>query len=227
MVFINALESNVPRYANIEITDYQYIIDNPPTDDEDDIAVHAINEKDNIPIEYYIGTGDDFITLWQKVREYWNKTIRELSKKIDDHNSKWHNWFSTRSEFIQEQTDFEYGRNNKDIEVNDMYNKDSFNAVFTSPRNRRTFDDITEPGIECFVDFAIVPRLNHDATLLKRYTDRNHDFKLLPQEDQKPLDDTDVFPEDFNEVFNVGNESFQNSIDYITRFHRSLEFKHV
>lgn len=108
-----------------------------------------------------------------------------------------------------------------------MYNKDSFNAVFTSPRNRRTFDDITEPGIECFVDFAIVPRFNHDATLLKRYTDRNHDFKLLPQEDQKPLDDTDVFPEDFNEVFNVGNESFQNSIDYITRFHRSLEFKHV
>ena len=103
-----------------------------------------------------------------------------------------------------------------------------------SPRNTNTFEssiyedsEFNEKDLECFVDFAIVPRHRNLSTLYKRYTDKDHGFKLKPVDEQVPLDETDTFPEDFNEVFNVGYESFQNNIDYITRFHRNLEFKHL
>lgn len=240
--FLKVLKSKVPKYANAQTI--QDIIDNPPTDDEVDMTVQAMNEGEistvNIPVECYIDTHDDFVKLWHDVRDYWDMFIKEINDDIEKGNGRWYdwfNWFESRPIFVQVALDSTCGRNNKDIEINDIYETDSFKLVFSSPRNRRTFIDVKQEddkdymhdakNIECFVDFAIVPRHNHGATLYKRYSHKDHGFKLLPPEEQKPLDDTDAFPEDFNEVMNVGNEPFQNSIDYITRFHRSLEFKHL
>lgn len=230
--FLKALKATVPRYANVVDNDLDYLMNDLPTDDEVDKAVQVMNESEistaNIPVECYIDTHDDLVKLWHDVKEYWKEFIDELNKEIEIEDSKWFNFFKNHSKFIQVSFDITYGRNNKDIEINDIYDKDSFKIIFTSPRNRTIFKDIQNAkDIECFVDFAIVPRFNHGSTLYKRYANKDHGFKLLPKEQQQPLDDTDTFPEDFNEVLNVGNEPWQNNIDYITRFHRSLEFVHV
>lgn len=233
---LKQLQANVPRYQNI--TSLEQLINNPPTDNEIEIAVSKIpNGKIstcNLPIECYINTHDDFIKLWQDVKEYFETYIVKINKEIDSKNSQWITWFAYRPKFVQVAIDANQARRNKDIEVVDIYEKDTFKVVFMSPRNTNTFEssiyedsEFNEKDLECFVDFAIVPRHRNLSTLYKRYTDKDHGFKLKPVDEQVPLDETDTFPEDFNEVFNVGNESFQNSIDYITRFHRNLEFKHL
>ena len=222
---LKQLRNKVERDQNM--TDFHQLLDQPPTDDEIEIAVRGIPDSEittcNIPIECYLNTTDDFTKLWHDVLEYWTTYIEKINREIELENSQWYNWFNYRPKLVQVSIDATHARRNKDIEVNDIYDRDMFKVVFMSPRNTNLFDK--EKDTECFVDFAIVPRFKGLATLYKRYD--NQTFKMLQHSEQVPLDETDTFPEDFNEVFNVGDEPFQNSVDYITRFHRSLEFKHL
>ena len=132
---------------------------------------------------------------------------------------------------------------NFDIEVqmDGYYENGSFNEVFYSPRNTN-FPEL--PWGEYHVDIMLA---NVQSTFDKRYTCNASMMRpneaLLGKDETlpgllvawgcqttsnpQPLDDKDKFSNDFNTVFNIGDESWQNSLDYITRFHRKLVLKNV
>ena len=45
--------------------------------------------------------------------------------------------------------------------------------------------------------------------------------------DPQPLTKDDEFTKDFNAIFNIGDEPWQNGLDYITTFHRFISFRNV
>lgn len=167
-------------------------------------------------IECELSINGDFSKLAMQVIKCWKNFI----KVLNDDNSG--DAFFANPKFVKESIDVKYGEKNKGLQVIDSYYEDIFTVSFTSPRNTFFFDDNNDPDLDSYVNFAIVPT---QETLELRY---NNSFQLKDDDQQLPLElEFDNFDDDFIEVFNVGDEIYQNSIDYITRFHRKLEFKNL
>ena len=122
----------------------------------------------------------------------------------------------------------------KDVELFETYNNNELIETFFSPCNMSSGDPY-------FVDMLFV----HDnKTYSKKYENASNanevlnDASLPPffadnlysgksRQDPKPLDKSDEFNYDFNAIFNVGEERYQNNLDYVTSYHRNLSFRNV
>ena len=106
---------------------------------------------------------------------------------------------------------------------------------FTSPRNMYIIDD-------CYVDILFI---NKKSTYLKTYLpisenispDTNADIwsqflmfqELNPKtrSDPQPITSDDNFGNDFTALFNIGDKSYQNKLEDICKFHRTITFHNV
>lgn len=127
-----------------------------------------------------------------------------------------------------------YGSENKDIQMDGYYENESFKEIIYSSRNNNALDPF-------FIDFMLDPI--EESIVSKKYDSSLYDFNLIdPTEtlppslgypkfvkkiNPDPLTEDDTFPKDFNLIFNIGDLSYQNSIDYITTFHREIKFKNI
>ena len=122
----------------------------------------------------------------------------------------------------------------KDVSIYETYNNGDFVEHFHSPCN-------VSPNDAYFVDMLFA---NNNNTYFKKYVnnlnglDEKLDDKLpnffceglyspFSRNDPQPLTEDDEFSHDFNAMFNVGNERHQNSLDFITTYHRSISFRNV
>lgn len=217
--FITELKELYPnRFHNVQ--NPVQLAEHHLTDEEIDNVVKNMEifllSKCHIAIECELSYNENFNKLSKYIIECWKKVI----KAVNDDN--YGEMFLTNPHFVQESIDVKYGEKNADLQVIDSYNDNMFSVRFTSPRNDFFFDDNSDPELESYVDFAIVPTMD---TFYLRY---NKDFQLKEENQQLPLDpEFDSFDNDFMEAFNVGDEIYQNQLDYITRFHRNLEFKNL
>ena len=122
----------------------------------------------------------------------------------------------------------------KDISLYETYLNNELNECFYSDHNLNHDDAF-------FIDILFV---NDNSTYYKKYRNISNTLETKRDEDlpdffaddlyspfstdgPKPLDDSDSFNNDFNAVFNVGDKPWQNSLDFITTYHRYLNFKNI
>lgn len=80
-----------------------------------------------------------------------------------------------------------------------------------------------------YVDFMMTAD-NDDTTYKKRYSWDDDKDEPLPYSAEYPdeLDEYDRFTFDTASYFHIGDANpYRNNIDYVTKFHRSLEFNHI
>ena len=162
----------------------------------------------------------DKLNYYQTINKY---TDEELACKY-----QWGFWFD------QSNNKESYFSNNKGMSMMGLYQDKKFIERIYSPRNVNVLDPF-------YIDimFAV-----NTKTYTKRYQDMtvneippNDSNERLPpiknrynphsRPDPKPLDDNDKFTDDFNTVFNIGDLPYQNSLDYITKFHRRIDLQNV
>ena len=81
-----------------------------------------------------------------------------------------------------------------------------------------------DSDLDCYVDIAIMPSM---STFEKLYN-LNGKYTPLPEEVRGELNEfDDVFSDDFNDVFNIGDEPYQNSVHQFYQFHRTIELKNL
>ena len=220
--FLSALRQNVERFRDSSMSNIHL---RPPTDEEVDIAVlHMRDEyisKYTIRVDTTIGPDDKLDVIEEAIMKYFNTFVDAINKDI---TTDW--LMSPNPKFHQVDIDIIHGTENRDIAFNQSYDNDRFTFSIYSPRNtnRYTTNYEGDKTLESFVDFCIAPYMPSEVIFSGRY-DRNT-FKLV--EHPTPFIDGDtIFDDDFNDVFNVGNEPHQNSVDNIIRFHRTIEFKNL
>ena len=87
----------------------------------------------------------------------------------------------------------------------------------------------TTDNEDFYIDFMMTA-VNDDTTYKKRYSWDDDKDEPLPYSVEYPdeLDEGDRFTFDTASYFHIGdNNPHRNSIDHITKFHRSLEFNHI
>ena len=217
--FISLVKNLYPdRYNDNNLQNPRDLDENELTDEEIDNVVKQMSadfiSHCFITIECEITRSEDF----GKLRRHTIKCWKQFIKAVNNENSGW--IFNSNPRFVQEDINQEYGGKNIDLNIEDIYHDNKFTVNFNIPRNAYYFNDST---LDCYVDFAIVP---HVLTFFSIYDDN---FQLLDDRFQLlPLDpDINRFDDEFNEVFNIGNEPFQNSVEYLAHFHRNIEFKNL
>ena len=152
------------------------------------------------------------------------------------------NKYSTKEELLLEyDKDFWMNQNDgfdKDISFIEGINDVQITNNITSLNN-------DNPHNSCYVDILIT---NGSDSYDKKYREREDkvpgtpkdqalpNLHILPffnsfgpksRSDPEPLNQYDEFGPDFDAVFNIGNEPWQNSLDYITTYHRRLTLKNI
>ena len=122
----------------------------------------------------------------------------------------------------------------KDVSLYETYKNNELIEHFHSPCN-------LSPTDAYYVDMLFVNDIN---TYYKKYKDTSNalndqlDPDLPPffseglysgksLENPQPLTKEDEFTHNFNAIFNVGNNPWQNSLDYITTYHRFISFRNI
>ena len=139
---------------------------------------------------------------------------------------------------------------NKDFWMNQDYgfNKDiSFIEVTNDIHIANTITSVNnpDPNDSCYVDVMIC---KGKTSYNKKYESRKdkvpgnptettlpsldiityfNEFGPKSRSDPEPLTEEDEFGQDFDAVFNICNEPWQNSLDYITTYHRRLTLKNI
>ena len=145
--------------------------------------------------------------LYQYGRDLW----------FNQQSSNVHNLFGTK----------------KDVSIFETTSNNELLETFYSPCNLNPYDPY-------YVDILFVSDID---TYYKKYKDTPNmlENKLDPdlpdffkqsysgksRNDPEPLNEDDEFHRHFNTMFNVGNEPWQNSLDYITSYHRLFSFKNI
>ena len=145
--------------------------------------------------------------LYQYGRDLW----------FNQQSSNVHNLFGTK----------------KDVSIYETNSNNELLETFYSPCNLNPCDPY-------YVDILFVSDID---TYYKKYKDTPNmlENKLDPdlpdffkqsysgksRNDPEPLNEDDEFHRHFNTMFNVGNEPWQNSLDYITSYHRLFSFKNI
>ena len=160
------------------------------------------------------------LSMYQTLDQY---TDEELACKY-----KWGFWFN------QSNDKESYFSNNKDMTMNGYYYNKKFIESVYSPRSENIFDPF-------YVDIMLA---QSSQTYYKRYQKMtaneippNDSTEYLPplkvifnprsRPDPVPIDESDKFLDDFNTVFNIGDQPHQNSLEYITKFHRRINLQNV
>ena len=218
--FVPVVNRHCPRYrgqATIDILERNPIRDN----ELDDLVEHLDSQYMSaccIPIDVIIEHDEDF----RKISEYLETHLSKFIEQINKDNSGW--IFNLNPRFVQESMGI-HGNRNKDITIDEVYDETTYKLKFGSPRNMNSYSENQQNGnLDCYVDIAIMPSL---STFEKRYN-LNDKYKLLPEDVRGDFNEfEDVFSDDFNDVFNIGDESYQNSIQQFYRFHRTIELKNL
>ena len=152
------------------------------------------------------------------------------------------NEYSTNEELLL-QYDKDYWMNqvdgfDKDISFIEEVNDNQITTSITSVNN-------DNPQYSCYVDVLIT---KGSESYDKKYQERKDKVPGEPKDQElpnlhilpffnsfgpkrrtkpEPFDDKDEFGHDFDALFNIGNEPWQNSFDYITTFHRKLTFRNI
>ena len=122
----------------------------------------------------------------------------------------------------------------KDVSILETNDNNELSEIFYSPCN-------INPTDPYYVDMLFV---NDNDTYDKKYQKikTNLEDQLDPdlppffandlylgksRDDPEPLTKDDEFNHHFNVMFNVGDEPSQNSLDYITTYHRMLSFRNI
>ena len=122
---------------------------------------------------------------------------------------------------------------NKDVTMFETYDNNELVESLYSPCNHSSSDPY-------YVDMLFVHDIN---TYYKKYIDEESndmpkDPDLPPffaegiycgksKDDPEPLTKDDEFNKDFNAIFNIGDDSSQISLDYITTYHRVIAFRNI
>lgn len=160
------------------------------------------------------------LSMYQTINKY---TDEELACKY-----KWGFWFNQTNDKES------YFSNNKDLSMIVLYQNKKFIESVYSPRNVDGLDPF-------YVDIMFA---NNALTYFKRYQ-KMIESEILPNDsneclpslkliynprsrpDPVPIDESDKLPDDFNTVFNIGDQPHQNSLEYITKFHRRINLQNV
>ena len=180
-------------------------------------------------LKYYASQTEDNVERLKYYQYIDQFTEEELICK-----SKYSFWFkqNDRNSYIS--------TSDRDVQMDGYYENGIFNEVIYSARNE-------DPYIDGFYVDIMLTNPQSTNTYLKRYKSKSDpdasssstlnatpiddlfpsSFNPYSRSDPQPLDDSDKFDDDFNIVFNIGDEPWQNSLDYITRFHRKIVLKNV
>ena len=226
--FVSAAERYIPRYRD-HVSAYwledsiRYIEFHQPTSSELDQAVSHMNSEHIsaccIPIDVIIEHDEDF----RKIGEYLETHLSKVIEQINRENSGW--IFTLNPRFVQESIDGNHGNRNRDVSIDEVYDNDTYKLVFGSPRNMNSYSANNDNvDLDCYVDIAIMPSMN---TFQKLY-DVNDKYKPLDEDyRQEILEETDGFSDDFNDVFNIGDEPYQNHVGNMYCFYRTIELKNL
>lgn len=176
-------------------------------------------------LKYLITMSDDIsssikLSMYQTFDKY---TDEELACKY-----QWGFWFD------QLNNKDNYFSNSKDMLMTGLYYDKTFFERIYSPRNVNHLDPF-------YVDIMFA---KNGKTYYKRYQKMianeippNDSTEYLPplkviynprsRLDPIPIDESDKFDDDFNTVFNIGDQPHQNSLEYITKFHRNIILQNV
>ena len=200
---------------------------------------------------------DNFLDLWTIINEtLMNQTDLKITTKdyymnIEDLDIK------TKLKYIQALNKYQDNNEllcqyNRELwfnqNLNDVHNLFGVNkdlSLFETCYNNELVEVFHSPCNESFTDPYYVDMLFvcDNSTYYKKYQDvKSNETPLDPDlppffadgfysgkslDNPQPLNEDDEFNKHFNAVFNMGNERYQNNLNYITTYHRFLVFKNI
>ena len=234
---------NMPydTFINLKLSDeeIQDIINTMSKSDMDKIFMESINVISWLPVETDLRElfKDLIANIKEQTSVKYKSRFSILNKQKKDRRAYYKSLLKYTEEEILSIYDLDIGFNQSspndcDAQMDGCYEDKIFYEKIYSPRNINNNDPY-------YIDFAIFPGNNYVGYKYEYYG------KITTPVNKESSDTfTDItswrggknksimypigeFDNDVKAVFNIGKEPWQNSLDYVTTFHRELKFKNV
>lgn len=147
--------------------------------------------------------------------------IEDLKAIYDVHRDDiYYNTINDLDIFNEQNKNSLIGSLNRDFQIDEEYKPHNYNEILWSPRN-------TNPLDAFYVDILLT-KLWGTSTYEKTYMKTNeNEYSPYSRPDPQPITDDDKFNDDVTKMFNIGEKPYQNSLSYVSKYHRRITIKNI